>query len=101
MPWYHIALSTPLEVGQKTAKEIEGKDVLICRLNEDYYAVANRCTHAAWRLSEESIAGMEIVCSLHGARFDLRDGCPTSGPATKPLATYPVELRNGELYVSL
>jgi 3-phenylpropionate/trans-cinnamate dioxygenase ferredoxin subunit len=101
MPWHHIALSVPLEVGQKTSKEIEGKEILICRLDEDYYAVANRCTHAAWPLLQEPLEGTEIVCTLHGARFDLRDGCPTGGPATRPLATYPIELRNGELYVSL
>jgi nitrite reductase/ring-hydroxylating ferredoxin subunit len=48
-----------------------------------------------------SIGDKEVlVCTLHGARFDLRDGCPTAGPASKPLATYPIELRDGELYVS-
>ncbi len=47
------------------------------------------------------IEGMEIICTLHGARFDLRDGCPTAGPASRPLATFPIELRDGELYVSL
>jgi 3-phenylpropionate/trans-cinnamate dioxygenase ferredoxin subunit len=101
MSWHHIALPTPLETGQKTAKEIEGREILICRLGERYYAVANRCTHAAWPLLQEPIEGTEIVCAMHGARFDLRDGCPTLGPATKPLTTYPIEFRDGELYVSL
>jgi len=101
MPWHRIALSTSLNAGQKTVAEIEGKEILICRVDESYYAVSSRCTHAAWRLVEELIEGVEIVCSLHGARFDLRDGCPTAGPASKPLATFPIELRDGELYVSL
>ena len=101
MSWHHIALPNPLEVGQKTATEIKGKEILIGRHGEGYYAVANRCTHAAWPLLKEPIEGMEIVCTMHGARFDLRDGCPTAGPATKPLATFPIEVRNGELYVSL
>ena len=44
---------------------------------------------------------MEIVCTLHGARFDIRDGCPSGGPASKSLSSYPIELRDGELYVRL
>ena len=76
MSWHHIALQSPLDPGEKLK----------------YYSVRdNGCM----------IEGMEIVCSLHGARFDLRDGCPTAGPARRPLATYPIELRDGELYVSL
>jgi 3-phenylpropionate/trans-cinnamate dioxygenase ferredoxin subunit len=99
--WHRIVLTGPLDAGQKTATEIEGKEILVCRIDEQYFAVANRCTHSAWPLSQEPIEGMEIVCTLHGTRFDLRDGCPTAGPASKPLATFPIELRDGELYVSL
>jgi len=80
---------------------LDGKEILVCRVEDDYYAVASRCTHSAWPLASEPIEGMEIICRLHGARFDLRDGCPTVGPANKPLATFPIELRDGELYVSL
>lgn len=101
MPWHHIALPTPLVPGEKTTAKLEDKEILVCRVDESYFAVASRCTHSAWPLASEPIEGMEIICTLHGARFDLRDGCPTAGPASKPLATYPIELRDGELYVSL
>ena len=100
MPWHHIALANPLVSGGKTTARIEDKEILVCRIDETYFAVASRFTHSAWPLSSEPIEGMEIVSTLHGARFDLRDGCPTAGPASKPLATYPIELRDGELYVS-
>jgi 3-phenylpropionate/trans-cinnamate dioxygenase ferredoxin subunit len=99
--WHHIALPSPLVSGEKATANLEGKEILVCRVEDDYYALASRCTHSAWPLVSEPIEGMEIVCTLHGARFDLRDGCPTAGPANKPLATFPIELRDGELYVSL
>jgi 3-phenylpropionate/trans-cinnamate dioxygenase ferredoxin subunit len=101
MPWHPLSLSAPLEAGQKTTVEIDGKEILICRIEAGYFAVAGRCTHSAWPLSRGSIRDMEIVCTLHGARFDLRDGCPTAGPARRPLTTYPIELRGGELYIRL
>ncbi len=101
MSWHHIELPNPVVSGEKSVATIEGREILICRVEDNYFAVASRCTHAAWSLASEPIEGMEIHCTLHGARFDLRDGCPTAGPASKPLATFPIELRNGELYVSL
>jgi 3-phenylpropionate/trans-cinnamate dioxygenase ferredoxin subunit len=100
MTWHRIALDNPLISGERTTATIGDKEVLVCCIDDHYFAVANRCTHSAWPLSSEPIEGMEIVCTLHGARFDLRDGCPTAGPASKSLATYPIELRDGELYVS-
>lgn len=101
MPWHRIALGEPLAPGQKVPVLIADREILICRIRDEYFAVSNRCTHAAWALSAEPIEGMEIVCTLHGARFDLRDGSPTGGPARKPLATFPIELRDDELYVSI
>lgn len=101
MAWHHVPLPAPLLPGEKQAACLEDREILICRVADDYYAVGGRCTHSAWPLSGEPLEGLEIVCTLHGARFDLRDGCPTGGPASKPLATFPTELRDGELYVSL
>ena len=101
MPWHRISLPNALVSGDKLPVRIEDREILICRVGEDYFALASRCTHSAWPLAGEPIEGMEILCTLHGARFDLRDGCPTAGPPRKALATYPIELRDGELYVSI
>lgn len=101
MSWHPIDLKHPLAPGEKFLAKLDDKEILVCRVDEHYFAVASRCTHSAWPLASEPIEGMEIICTLHGARFDLRDGCPTAGPASRPLATFPIELRDGELYVSL
>lgn len=101
MSWHRVDLRAPLAPGERVTTRIEGREILVCRIHDQLFAVAGRCTHSAWPLSGEPIEGMEIVCTLHGARFDLRDGCPSAGPASKPLATYPVELRDGELFVRI
>ena len=89
----------PLAPGEKRAVRVGDHELLVLRLGDEYFAISNRCPHAAWPLSNEPIDGMEILCTLHGARFDVRDGCPTGGPTSKPLATFPIELRDDELYV--
>lgn len=101
MAWHRIPLPGPLAPGEKTAARIGDREILVCRVDAGYFAVSNRCTHAAWPLAAEPLEGTEIHCTMHGARFDLRDGCPIAGPASRPLATYPVELRDGEVYVGL
>ena len=52
------------------------------------------CSHAAVALSEGEVADCTIECWLHGSRFDLRTGKPTGLPATEPVATFPVDVRD-------
>ena len=101
MSWHPIKLPSPLASREKVSISLEDREILVCRVDDQYFALSTRCTHSAWPLVNEPIEGMEIICTLHGARFDIRDGCPSGGPASKPLSSYPIELRDGELYVRL
>ena len=101
LAWHRIDEMSPLASGDKMVAKVDGREVLICCVEDEYFALASRCSHAAWPLVGEPIDGHEIICTLHGARFDLRDGCPTLGPASKPLATFPIEKRDGALFVSI
>ena len=69
--------------------------------DDNFYAVYDECSHAAVALSEGEIDGCTLECWLHGSRFDLRTGEPTGLPATEPVPVYPVEIRDGDVYVSL
>jgi len=66
---------------------------------EEIYALQDLCSHAAVSLSEGEVESCTVECWLHGSRFDLRTGKPTGLPATEPVATFPVELRDGSVYV--
>ncbi len=68
--------------------------------DDNYYAVYDECSHAAVALSEGEIDGCTIECWLHGSRFDLRTGDPTGLPATEPVPVYPVEIRDGDIFVA-
>ena len=76
-------------------------DVAIARDGDDFYALQNVCSHAEVELSEGEVADCQIECWLHGSRFDLRTGKPTGLPATEPVATFPVDVRNGDVYVDV
>ena len=69
-------------------------DVAVARHGDEVFAVENLCSHAAVALSEGEVEDCTVECWLHGSRFDLRTGKPTGLPATEPVATFPVELRD-------
>jgi 3-phenylpropionate/trans-cinnamate dioxygenase ferredoxin subunit len=77
------------------------RDFLLCNAGGELFAIADRCTHAAWQLAGSELREREIVCALHGARFDLHTGEATAHPATKPLRTFPVRIRDGWVEVKL
>ncbi|MDN4162137.1 non-heme iron oxygenase ferredoxin subunit [Nocardioides abyssi] len=70
-------------------------DVAVARDGDDVFALQDLCSHAAVSLSEGEVADCTVECWLHGSRFDLRSGKPTGLPATEPVATFPVEVREG------
>jgi 3-phenylpropionate/trans-cinnamate dioxygenase ferredoxin subunit len=38
------------------------------------------------------LRGMKLICPLHGAAFDVRDGRALGGPASRPLATHAIHV---------
>jgi 3-phenylpropionate/trans-cinnamate dioxygenase ferredoxin subunit len=88
--------------GSVFATEVEDTPVVVVHADDDrFYAVHDECSHASVRLSEGEVDGCTLECWLHGSRFDLRTGEPTGLPATEPVPVYPVEVRDGDVYVCL
>jgi 3-phenylpropionate/trans-cinnamate dioxygenase ferredoxin subunit len=43
----------------------------------------------------------QVECIRHGSAFSLESGHPDTLPATQPVATYPVTIRDGEVVVNV
>jgi 3-phenylpropionate/trans-cinnamate dioxygenase ferredoxin component len=87
--------------GSAVSVEVDGIDIAVVHADDDqFYALRDECSHAAIPLSEGEIDGCTLECWLHGSRFDLRTGEPTGLPAVEPVASFPVEIRDGDIYVS-
>jgi 3-phenylpropionate/trans-cinnamate dioxygenase ferredoxin subunit len=87
--------------GSAISVEVDGIEIAVVHADDDqFYAVRDECSHASIPLSEGEIDGCTLECWLHGSRFDLRTGEPTGLPAIEPVATFPVEIRDGDIYVS-
>ncbi len=87
--------------GSVVTTEVDGIEIAVVHADDEhFYAVRDECSHAAVALSEGELDGCLIECWLHGSRFDLRTGAPSGLPATEPVATFPVEIRAGDIYLS-
>jgi 3-phenylpropionate/trans-cinnamate dioxygenase ferredoxin subunit len=88
--------------GSTVSADIDGTEIAIVHAEDDnFYAIYDQCSHAEVPLSEGEVDGCTLECWLHGSRFDLRTGEPTGLPATEPVPVFPVEVRDGEVFVSL
>ncbi len=58
----------------------------------EFFAVANQCSHALAKLEDGKLRAYRLICPLHGAAFDIRDGTAKGKPATRPIRTYPVRV---------
>ena len=64
------------------------------------YALDNRCPHMGFPLSRGSCSEGIVICYWHYARFDLASG-GTFDPFADDVRTYPVEVREGQVWVDL
>lgn len=64
---------------------------------KEYTALYLQCTHQG---NELNAYGDKLVCSAHGSEFDNR-GTATSGPATEPLRSFPIQVDNQNITISL
>lgn len=101
-PTFQPALAlAELPPGRMRCVAVGGHEVLLCHTREGVFALQNICTHALARMDEGRLRGVRLICPLHGASFDVRDGRVLGPPASRPLARYPVRVVGGIVEVAL
>ena len=56
--------------------DINGTTVAVFKVDDDYYAIQNMCSHAEADLADGEVYDCKVECPLHGAEFDLKTcGC--------------------------
>jgi 3-phenylpropionate/trans-cinnamate dioxygenase ferredoxin subunit len=101
MTFVRACATGDVEPGTALHVDVDGTEVAVVRDGDDWYAIADECSHAAIPLSEGDVEGCEIECWLHGSRFDLRTGKPTGPPATEPVAVYAAKVEGDDVLVDV
>lgn len=81
----------------------EGVPVVATRLGDEVFALDDVCSHAHFLLSEGEVWEKDrtIECPKHGALFSLVTGDAVTMPATRPVASYPIQIRDGDVLITL
>lgn len=89
---------TPL-IGKKVF--VNDKEIGLFLTNEgEIFAVNNICPHKEGPLSEGTVSGNYVYCSLHDQKIDLKTG-DVQEPDTGCVETYPVEVVDGDIFICL
>ncbi len=89
--------------GQPMRFDVGTHRICLVRLDDDFYAIGDTCSHAEVSLSEGEVdpATKQIECWKHGSSFSLATGQPDSLPATKPVPTYRVRVDGDDVLVEV
>ena len=80
---------------------VGGKTLAVFRTRTGrVFAVDGVCPHKGAPLADGMLAGEQVVCPYHAFRFDSATGA-CDQPGVCALATYPVEVRDGAVLVTV
>lgn len=101
MPWVDVADAAELDGHDVIGREVEGRRVAVYRLDGALHATQDLCTHGQARLSEGEVVEGYIECPLHFGLFEIATGKAAGAPVTRDLATYPVRVQGGRIWIEL
>lgn len=96
-----VCAEDDLKDGDKVGFDIDGRRVLLARVDGTFYAIGAVCTHERAFLDEGALVENVVYCPLHYSAFDLRTGCVLGPPADKGTPTYGVQVSDGMVLVSV
>lgn len=115
MTFVEVATTEELKDGTMKMARVNGYEILLARIGENYYSAENRCPHMGGNLSQGTLEGTVVTCPRHHSQFDLADGhvirwTDFTGvkksigklfKSPRPLKTYPVKVEGEKVLVDI
>lgn len=98
--WLPLVPEDAFPADGKLAAKLGGWHVLVAKTDDGLFAVNDRCTHQASRLSGGRVRRGFVMCPLHGARFDVASG-KCAGGAYADLRTFAVRVEDDMIMVEV
>jgi len=100
---HRILETSALDDGDVTTVELDGRSFACARVGDEFFVIDDTCTHAKVSLGDGIVDGDDctLECPKHGALFSLRSGEALTLPAIHGVHTYPVEVREAEVFIRI
>ena len=99
--WIRVAAVGDVPEGEPIGVEVQGRQLALYRIGEEWFCTDNVCTHAFALLSEGWLEGHVIECPLHNGQFDIRTGCGLGAPISEDLQTHSIRVDGTDVLVDL
>ncbi len=94
-----VAALSAITPGEAHGFVVAGRDIVLCNVDGEIYALQGMCTHQDLPLGGGEIEDGVLTCEWHGARFDVCTGAVCALPATRPLKTYETRVVDGQVHI--
>jgi nitrite reductase (NADH) small subunit len=100
-PWIEIcALGDIPARGCRVVQTERGRIAVFRTVEDEVFALDNRCPHKGGPLSEGIVHGRQVTCPLHNWVIGLADGEAT-GADKGGVRRFPVRLEDGRVFLNL
>lgn len=96
--WEQIAGVDEIAPGGRKSVVVDDLPALLLRIGDEYFCIEDTCTHDGQAMTNGPVQDHEITCPRHGARFDLRTGKALCMPATEPVLTFELDIREDGIF---
>jgi len=96
--WQFAAKLEDLEPGGRKTVHVDGRTLVLWRVDGQVHALDNRCPHMGFPLDRGTCRDGILTCHWHQARFDMKTG-GTFDQFADDAQVFPVEVRGDEVWV--
>lgn len=97
--WIAVFAADELENGQRRVVDIDDTAVIVFKLDGEFYAIENVCSHDGGEIASGICENNEIICPRHGAAFCIKTGAVKSPPAYEAIESYRVRIQDNMVHL--
>lgn len=101
MAFTTVAQLAEVPLGRGKQVTVNGHKIALFNVGGTIHAIDDACPHRGASLAEGQMAGPEVVCPWHMARFDVTTGAHLSPPARSDVACFKVQVVGDEVQVEV
>ncbi len=100
MSFRRVAALADLWNGEMTQSVVDGRSVLLVKIEDAIHAYEDRCAHLGVALSQGRLEGHVLTCKAHHWQYDVRSGSGIN-PASACLKRVAVKVERGDILVDV
>lgn len=94
-----VATKGDIPDGEMRSFMVGHDSIVVCNMNNEFFALADECSHDSAPISDGHLDGERVVCPRHGASFELRTGKVAGPPAVVGIDKYELKIEGEDILV--